>query len=434
MPAVVKHSYRNQQNKNSYTTHKIGNLQYMLSVLLSPSSALVLSIFGYYSLAGFSNAFWPEGNLGGIIIRTFVGIIIIVAFLRFGQAMSSTAHIALLPIRLFFILYSLRILENIFLLEINVPPGAVIVLSTFALECIFFSFALSRLQNQMYDSDFTAIVPVLCIMFLLGLSLNLEALFTTAESRMALDKINPISMAQTALGFIIYYALMFHRSRRLAIESAVFVPILIFIMIYARSRGAYIGLCFSLITYFLLAKGNSRIWLATGTLILASGLAFGGAMEQLQIVQDALTRLTSGTDMSTEVHILLRAGAWQQFLDDMLIGRFVVERSIGFSPHSVFFESLMSVGIVGTIPFTAHVILASWSAVRIIRTKGLPVLFVFISVLYFKETVNAASAGAIWGSSGYWITSILVISIWYGYAGTRRDKLRRDANDSTSLH
>jgi len=385
----------------------------LFSLVFSPASALALGLVGYYSLAGFTNTFLPEGNLGGILIRGGILAVIGVALLRFDRGIPGWAKQFLFPVGLFFLAYSLRLVENIYFSDINTSQAPEMIFLTFWLGCIFTAVALARMVPAIHDDQFVLVVSGLCVLFLVGMAFNLDALRETAERRMMLDKINPISMAHLAVAFLFYYMLVFSRSKRLGMEAVIFVPLLLLIMVYAQSRGAILAGGASVVIYLLLLKGEKRIWIMTGLAVTGSAMVMIGGPEKLDIIRQGFERLNSD-DPSTAAHLIAWQGAWEQFKDEFAFGRYIIELNTQFYPHNIFLESLMAVGLIGSIPFGIHFVLAAKAAVGIVRSRQFSITAVFIAIMFFRESIAAAGAGSIWGASGFWITSILVITIWYG--------------------
>ncbi len=393
-------------------------------LIFSPAAALALGLIGYYSLAGFTNILLPSGNLGGILIRAGTLFVVGVAVLRYGRAVPPKVKIALLPAALLFFGYSMRLIENFYFSDIFIPPGPEMIFLAFGFGVIFTSFALARIAPAIRDDQFVLVVSGLCVLFLVGMAFNLDALRETAEHRMRLNKINPIVMAHLAFAFLFYYLLVFSKSKRLTIEAVIFTPLLFFIFIYARSRGAILAGGASLAIYVLLLKGTKRIWMLTGLAVGGFAVLAFSDSDKLDIILKGLARLNSGDDQSASLHFIAWQGAWEQFLADFAFGRYAIELFTNFYPHNIFLESLMAVGFIGSLPFAIHIVLATLAAASIIRSRQFPIAVTFIAVLFFRDAIAAAGAGSLWGATGFWITSILVIVIWHGrHRGTRHHDL-----------
>jgi hypothetical protein len=385
----------------------------IFSFIFTPTCAFALSFFGYYTFAGYANAFLPDSNTGGIIIRcAILGVIIgvyLVAPVRHGFK-----GLSLLPVAIFFLIYLLRLVDNIYFLKMDIPPGSDLILLIFIFGGIVPAAVLAAIHRGISDDQLTIVVSCLCVVFLAGLSLNINTLVDKADSRMALDKVNAISMGHTAAAFVLYYCLVFSKSKRLMIEAFFAVPILLLIIVYARSRGAYIAGAGALCLYLILLKGSKRIWMLLGLAAIGAAVGYLLGPEYYDIVLDRLKQTDIDADASTYGRYLAFNGAWQQFNDDFAFGRYAIELTTGNYPHNIYLESLMAVGFLGTIPFAVHLVCASRAAIGIIRSQGYPISAVLIAVLFIRDAIAASGSGGLWSSTGFWITSILVIAFWYG--------------------
>ena len=382
--------------------------------LRSPGSAMAMALLGYYSLAGFSNVLAGDSNVGGILIRLLSLVTVVAAFAGLSDNTRRLGGLIYLPAGLFFLAYFFRMVENIFFLGIRTPGSVEMMFAVFLLSSIFTSFILARVAHEIREYDFTLTVTILNFLFLVGMALNRELLLQSVNQRMMLEKINPISMAHLAASFLIFHFLFFRKSKSLLVWAVVTTPLLLLVIVYARSRGPILAPIVSLALYALLLKGTRRIWMGLGLTALALGvlwLADGG--EYLNIVTRMFERTDIETDESTQVHYLGAIGAWNQFLDDIFFGRYIIETVTGYYPHNLFLEALMSVGLIGSLPLAIHLGLATRATIGIIRSHR-SVVSTFIAVIFIRDSIAAFLAGAVWGSQEFWIGSFVVIALWYG--------------------
>lgn len=386
----------------------------------SPAAAVGMGYFGYYAFAGFVNAVLPEGSLGGILIRAGTIFIVGIAWLRCWRFRDGIGGLAVLPVTLFFLAYLLRLVENVVFSSLEIPPGNDKVFLFFLVSTILPSYMLASMCCRIDDRTLSVVIPILCVTFLLGLALNYDALMNTAESRLSLDKINPISMANLAAAFLIYYYLNIKKSNWFIIQAAAFVPLLLLIVVLAKSRGAYLAAAAAILTYIILLRGSRRLWALAGLGAFCFITVAYLAPEYFEVVTHNLARITSGTDMSTEMRRQSFDGAWQQFLNDFWVGRYAIELSTWYYPHNIFLESLMAVGFIGSIPFAWHFVLALRASVGIIRSQRFPHIATLSAVLFFQQILIQAASGNVWGAAEFWITSLMVIAFWYGRPDPRR--------------
>ncbi|MER8834699.1 O-antigen ligase family protein [Mesorhizobium sp. M0909] len=385
-------------------------------ILFSPATAFALAIVGTYAFAGFVNRFDPEGSAGSILVRVAIALVTVASYAVLpAKLRSSTA--ALLPMKIFFVIYLCRLVENVYLSSIIISPGPSLVFGVFLVASVGATLLIASMDRAIINTDLTLVMNALCVIFLIGLYLNRDVLFVAQGERMSIDKINPIAMGHTAFAFLIYFFLVLGKTKKLTIQAMVLGPMLLLVVVFSRSRGAYIAGAGSLLVYILLLKGSKRLFAILGALVVALAILATSGVELIDVVIARLQTISVDADQSTMIRSQLFAGAWRQFLEDPVFGRYAVEMQFKFYPHNIYLESLMSVGIIGSLPFAAHIILALRSTAGIIRSGKFPLAAVLTAVLFLREAIAGMASGGLWGNSIFWVTSALTISFWYGYQG-----------------
>ncbi|MER8689021.1 MULTISPECIES: O-antigen ligase family protein [unclassified Mesorhizobium] len=396
-------------------------------ILFSPATAFALAICGIYAFAGLINKFDPESSTGSILVRLAIVLITVGSFtLLPGKLRSTTA--ALLPMKIFFVFYLCRLIENVYVSSIAISPGPGMIFSVFLVTSVGATLLIASMDRAIRNTDLIFVMNILCVLFLVGLYLNRDMLFVSQGERMSLDKINPIAMGHTAFAFLIYFFLAVGKTKKLTIQSIILGPLLLLVVVFSGSRGAYIAGAGSLLVYILLLKGSKRVFAILGALAVAMVILASSGLELIDVVIARLQTINVDADQSTMIRSQLYAGAWRQFQEDPLFGRYAVEMQFNFYPHNIYLESLMSVGAFGSLPFAAHIILALRSTVGIIRSGKFPLAAVLAAVIFIREAIAGLASGSLWGNSVFWVTSALTISFWYGYQGflakTRNAEIR----------
>nr|WP_029355744.1 O-antigen ligase family protein [Mesorhizobium ciceri] len=291
------------------------------------------------------------------------------------------------------------------------------VFSIFLVTSVGTTLLVASMDRAIKNADMILAMNTLCIIFLFGLYLNRDMLFVSQGDRMTLDKINPIAMGHTAFAFLIYFFLVLGKTKKLTIQSAILGPMLLLVVVFSRSRGAYIAGAGALLVYILLLKGSKRVFAVLGALVVAMAILATSGVELIDVVIARLQTINVDADQSTMIRSQLFAGAWSQFLESPVFGRYAVEMRFNFYPHNIYLESLMAVGALGSLPFAAHIVLALRSTVGIIRSGKFPLAAVLAAVLFIREAIAGLASGSLWGNSLFWVTSALTISFWYGYQG-----------------
>ncbi|RWM75506.1 O-antigen ligase family protein [Mesorhizobium sp.] len=389
----------------------------MFRLATSPSAAFLMLFptIGYYTFATYANVFLnADSNIGGVLIRSIsLAILFIAWFLVPNNKRVRFGHL-LAPAVIFIFLYGSRLLENMWIEEMRIPPGNDLVLLILFLSGVVPAIILASMERAICDEDMIALLSLFSVTFVIGMWLNREVLMQAAERRMMLDKVNPIALAYSASSFIIFYLLSFARSKRTMVEAVVIVPILLIIVSLARSRGMMISTGVTLAIYIIVLRGTRRIWTLAAVSLAAVVIGAYANPEYIERAADALSRLDADNDMSTAGHLLAFQGAWNQFLADPIFGRYAIELVTAYYPHNIYLESLMSVGIIGTVPFLVHCGMSLRAAIGLIRERDASFTRVFIALLFIRDAVGAAGSGAVWSVSGFWIASFLVIMMWYG--------------------
>jgi hypothetical protein len=408
--------------RNATSDRPVSRRKGLWNIAFSGGAALAVSQMGYYSLAGFTNVLLPEGSLGGILIRISIFSIILAAFARLQHKNNmSNYRPPLIPAGAFFFIYMLRLIDNCFFSDISLPWGADFIFSVFLISTVFSAFLMAQLARDVHDDDLIGVTIALNFLFVISLSLNLDALVETSDARMLLDKVNPISMSHTAVGFLLFHTLAFRKSKLSMLMALGMTPLLLLVIVYTRSRGAWVAGLGAIVVYVLLIKGTRRVWAVAGL----GSAAFGTmlfASDYLDIIRERMDFTDIHSDQSTYVRYILHENAWRQFVEGFALGGYIVELSQNSYPHDLYLEVLMAVGVIGAIPFALHVLIAMRAAIGIIRSNKFMLAPVLTAVLFLRESIAVAMSGCIWNSSEYWTCSFLVIAFWYGRRRPRDER------------
>ena len=271
---------------------------------------------------------------------------------------------------------------------------------------------IARSAQAISDRDMQSLMSVYIVIFSVVAFVQFGSLADIRDERLSLNKVNPISLSYVCSSFILYYVIFWRSSKRVALEAILSIPVLIPIIAMARSRGMLIATAGALAVYIILLRGSKRMLALVGLGMVGFVLGYYIFPEYLELMIGAVERIDANTDMSTAGRVVSFYGAWQQFLDDPLMGRYVTEQITSFYPHNIYLESLMAVGLLGSILFAIHLLQAMRSASGIIRQERSQKAHIFISLLFLRDAIGAAASGGIWSVSGFWITSFTLVAIW----------------------
>jgi hypothetical protein len=388
--------------------------------LVSPGACLAAAMIGYYSLAGFSNAFITEGSLGGILIRILLTLQLMFMVFLNAKYLSGGAVVYLLPGVCFFFVYLLRLVENIFLSGVIVEPGPETVFLIYLGSTIIPSLVLAVFATQARVQDFVSAMYIFAVLFLLGLALNLGELVATVDTRLSLERANPIQLAYTSISILLlFYFTLERRFKVSTILALLAVPFLVLVVLYSQSRGPLVSSALALLIYLLLLRGSSR-FATLSYLAIIGGVLFVWNSELVTTTIVGMIERSNIYDQSTYMHMIASEGAWAQFWEDPLVGRYVIELQTQFYPHNIYVESLMAVGVLGALPFALHMLLAIRAAFGLLRVRNPTVVSTLAVLLFIRECFAAGISGGLWGSSMFWALSFFVIGLWYGQSKLAR--------------
>jgi len=133
-------------------------------------------------------------------------------------------------------------------------------------------------------------------------------------------------------------------------------------------------------------------------------------------------------DGQGNIRLAIWKSAWHQFTVNPIFGDSIINDKGYFYSHNIFMDALMSVGIVGTIPFLVWFFLSFWYFIRLPahRKRELSVLF----VAYLAALLLSMTSGGIFTVPEVWILSAAVIGLSQKYlldeertkSGQRADK------------
>ena len=376
--------------------------------------ALCLPSMGYYTFATYANLIPFDGSGPAIVIRALALVVVIIAFAqRSHHSIGLPSHV--LPGVLFLVLYFLRMLENVWLQNMAIPPNTGVAFLNYTFSLALTSLLLAVLWHGYSSRDARVIFSTLAGLFIIGALLNIQGGGVSEKiMRLAFEKVNPISLAYTCSTFILYYIIIAQKSRFAAFEAIVIVPFLLFFAMQAKSRGMIISTASVIVLYFVLLRGGRRIVMLSVTGLFGIIAAYSIDWIYFENLFLALERINTSTDMSTALRVSSFRGAYEQFLSDPLLGRYVNEKNSDYYPHNIYLESLMAVGILGSTPFVLHLVFSSVASLAILRMKDVDWIWTLVALIFLREAIGSAASGSIWGNNGFWITSFMTIAMWFG--------------------
>lgn len=385
----------------------------LAGVMFSPGAALAISLFAYYPLASYTSFIFAEGSAGGVAVRLLMVFTLAAVFLYSSKPKGISLGYLFLPATLFLFFYILRLLDNIFIQGIEIAPGPQVIFAILILNVILPCYILTYFRNDIREEDFAIAMVVLIAIFLVGLGLNLDELTQSAESRLTLERVNPIILGHISIGFLQFLIFFFRKSYLVKLTAIVAAPILLLVVILAQSRGPWVSVALATVFYLVITPGRQRL-VAMALIGIFGIIAVFYGSEYIDIIAQRLMFTNMDSDESTLTHYQVAVGAWQQFHEDIFFGRYAVEMTTRFYPHNIFLEAPMAVGLLGGIPFFLHFLLSLIAVTGLVRSAKSSLIGKFVALAFVREAIANAFAGAIWGATGYWICSFVAIALWFG--------------------
>jgi hypothetical protein len=305
---------------------------------------------------------------------------------------------------LFWAMYLIRLLWD--LMVANVPGSSdalVFYLMTVLLPCVALIAATTRLDEGQVGRlliwfGFT-VCAMAVLMNLLGLGADSsQAAITT---RISYDAINPITLGHAATTTLIaaMCSLQSQAKRKRQTELLFVGAVAVTCLILAGSRGPILSLAACIAIFAFATRRWRWLWL----------VALLPAILILNPEGELLNRITDVSEGGCSVaRLVVQGNAISQFLDFPIFGSAFVELVMLDYPHNLLIETAMALGIVGLFVLLLVFLKTGVLAVRQIR-KG-EFLFLLLFVQYF---IGAQFSGSIYGSSGLWATTAVLLGLKY---------------------
>ena len=302
----------------------------------------------------------------------------------------------------FLLLYLVRLSWDWVIADV---PGAaaasVFFLLTVLLPCAALALAAPVMRERPTALLLVAMGGTVCagavLMDLLGLGMDRS--LTEQTGRLSFEAVNPITLGHVAATTLIAalcltrHPLGFLRMCWVSVGALVAGACLLL----AASRGPALALALCTLV-FVLAIGRWR-WIILMALLLMPVVLNDGGELWLRFADVA-------EDESTSARLLLHNNAIAQFLDHPLLGRAFIDPSLLEYPHNLFIETAMALGILGLGALMLVLVRAGLRAIKQIRHGNILVPLLFVQYLFAAQL-----SGAIYGNSGLWVTTVLLVSL-----------------------
>ena len=325
----------------------------------------------------------------------------------------------LIAFAFFWTLYVFQVINQAFIAQVEMPVNPIEILGMIGLFTLIPTIPLFIGLNP--DSTRWGFVLLTLItgataMFMLLDSRDI-ALQMIDESRIRfeLEKLNPISVGYVGGTLLTLCAVGFFRPQRnlRPFQKSLFAIGMaagLFTLMISASRGPAVATALTLLVFVLVPFRFDRLLVGAG---LGAGVAaFVVAGRQFVLNRfeiDVFARfLDVGTayDSSSESRQSSFSGAWNQFLNEPILGSSIFEPITQSYPHNLVLEALMATGVFGGLAYLICVGLMLIAALRLIYRQDGSEWIGLLAIMYF---IGAQFSGAHYASGAHWLTLVAVV-------------------------
>lgn len=370
------------------------------------------SILGFPLVATISTLTNQSTNILSIVLRAIILTLCLFAFIN----INSKNRIIKILIYTFWILYLIRLFYDTQVLEIKSPPYessyiimnaiGVTFIPTVAILNLAHLLDANILLKKMYR--LTQLLGLLIIIIVIMSEKSIIEIVSSDRFSVNTDfekssKINPIliSLIGTLLIVLSFFFYNINESKSKLIDMLSSILFGFFFNILGSSRSPLLGL---LCCIFILSfkKFNLKIVL----LLIILTLFTYQILSYLNIIDDVLFigRIASTSiENEDDTRLLMFKGAFSQFLENPILGSSFVEKKTQTYPHNIFVESLMSIGIIGILPF----LLAIFTILKFSFSK-INNAHLYIYLLFIIYTILFSFSFPLYQSAEFWIFLVLL--------------------------
>jgi O-antigen ligase len=372
---------------------------------------LCLALFGYATFAPFIQILTPDSSLLAILIRSIICVLCCICVVVMPKH-NISKWVVLLPLVLFLSLYGLRFLENAFIRELVWQVDPNIAMSIFFGGALVPIFMLGLTDIKLDEQALQRTVWILTLLFVVGLFLNFNELRSVVENGQAhLFKLNQISLGNQSLSFVLLLLLVKTQNWVMMVAKFSLIAVLLIVAAFSQARGPQLAFSFALFVFLVVSSGSYRRRIIISAILIVAGVVAAAQWTDFNLYDIAVKRFNFSFD-NLDSSSTGRVDAWhasiEQFWDSPIIGDKVFEPTLRTYPHNFVLESLISIGIIGTLPLIMFLWQSISSAIKLLLRNP---SFVNngITLLFLKELVQVMLSGGIWGDTSFWITGAAVI-------------------------
>jgi O-antigen ligase len=269
-----------------------------------------------------------------------------------------------------------------------------------------------RLDRRDYNFLFYAVI-IGC--FLMGLDTffyyqDLLGSVRRISTNVSSSNISPLALSYTSalgIGVSISYLLTnkIGDSRKWFLYVTIAVCLIPFFL--GASRGSVVALFIPFIFYFIFGKGGIKRKISVITVLIGLCILFSITAQYLGFgVFDRFFSIGHRIESGTANRLYFWQDAWYQFLQNPWLGNSLEANRIGYYPHNILLEALITTGFFGFLCYTVFLIFVLKKSIYIMKEK--PSHF-FIVVIFIQALTQGMFSGGIYNTSWLAIGAGLIL-------------------------
>jgi len=324
----------------------------------------------------------------------------------------------ILPLGIFWVLYSVRFYIDAYYLETSLSrsPGSL----TFFIVGMCFLPMLAILIEPGFRINSQTVkmsIVVLVLSCASVLIFSRGVLYSNFGRLLVEGGLNQITLGHLGVSLcLLCLYLLFSSRTGSKITNLILVGLTGFglaVMGLASSRSPIIAfiLLLPFLCLFGLRQGQKkRVVFLVGVLVCSLPFGINTIKDMGSNVEDRISGTFGDVEDGKESRLDLWRSAWEDFVDHPLTGR-AFDGQYGMYPHNLLLESLMATGIVGGGSFLWILLIGIKAAWKLIHHSP---EHAWLGFLFFQMLVYAMFSGALWGHFSFWYMLAAVLARWHG--------------------
>jgi O-antigen ligase len=385
-------------------SHKEAILWNKRSTLVS--ALLTGNLAAFFLISYIPGILGVDSRVATAPFRVVIFLLALYTMVRFLSMNSWHFHVTvtLVCAAFFWTAYSLRYIADAGFLNVPLgdhPENIGLYLFGITLPAFWIMFHIRDVRLFYKALSWSMILLGLCCLFSLKIVYDPKS-FQTHTANDVLSHIAYGHMGLTAVILAMFVLLRvgnrYSRSQRLiAIPT---IGLGAYAVLISASRGAFVAALILIPGVLLLGykRGSKRAVLMSIFVVAGMAIYLYSFLSTKGFDVTRLFDMTSYTSSDKSVYVRqnMAHDAWQEYLDNPVLGSSIVERQWLTYPHNAFIEAYMATGTFGGTAFAFMMLTALWRAILLV--KRYPRMS-WISLCFFQQFIGAMFSGGIYGDS-----------------------------------